>query len=150
MTFLEHEEIDAFAARHQRAPEKREAHARLALEMTRLVHGEAAAAEARAAAEKLFGARAAAGAAADVSGAPSTEVPRAELEGGTPLVDLLVRCGLTKSKGEARRLLAGGGVSLNEERVADPARTVGAADLRPDGTLLLRTGKRNYHVVRTV
>jgi tyrosyl-tRNA synthetase len=145
MTFLEHEEIDELAARHERAPEKREAHARLAYEMTRLVHGEAAADQAREAAAKLFGPRTAEAA---VDGAPTSEVPRAELEGGVPLADLLARCGLTKSKGEARRLIAGGGVSLNEERVADPARVVGAADLRPDGTLLLRTGKRNYHVVR--
>ena len=52
------------------------------------------------------------------------------------------------AKGEARRLLAGGGVNLNEERVTDLQRAVGAADLRADGTLLLRTGKRNYHLVR--
>jgi tyrosyl-tRNA synthetase len=145
MTFLEHEEIEDLEARHDRDPGKREAHQRLAYEMTRLVHGHEAADQAREAAQKLFGPRTAESA---VEGAPTTVVPRAELEAGLPLVDLLVRCGLSKSKGEARRLLAGGGVNLNEERVTDLARTVGAADLRHDGTVLLRTGKRNFHVVR--
>jgi tyrosyl-tRNA synthetase len=145
MTFLEHEEIEDLEARHDRAPEKREAHARLAYEMTRLVHGEAAAEQARSAAQLLFGPRTADAA---VEGAPTTVVPRPVIEAGLPLVDLVARCGLTKSKGEARRLLAGGGVYLNEERVTDLQRTVGAADLRADGTLLLRAGKRTYHLVR--
>jgi tyrosyl-tRNA synthetase len=145
MTFLEHEEIEELEARHDRDPGKREAHARLAYEMTRLVHGQEAADQARDAAARLFGPRTADSA---VEGAPTTEVPRAEIEAGLPLVDLMVRCGLSKSKGEARRLLAGGGVNVNEERVTDAQRAIAAADLRADGTVLLRTGKRNFHVVR--
>jgi tyrosyl-tRNA synthetase len=142
MTFLEHEEIEDLARQHQAAPEKRAAHGRLAYEMTRLVHGEEAAAKARDAAQRLFSG------AGDTSGAPSTELPRAELAAGLPLVDTLVRCGLAKSNGEARRLIAAGGVYVNEERASDGARVLGEADLRPDGTLLLRTGKKTFHVLR--
>jgi tyrosyl-tRNA synthetase len=145
MTFLEHEEIDELAARHAQAPEKREAHARLAYEVTKLVHGEAAAEEARRAAQQLFGPRTADTA---VDGAPTIGVPAAWIETGLPLVDLLVKGTLCKSNGEARRLIAGGGVYLNEERVTNMQRVLGVADLRADRTLLLRTGKRNYLLVR--
>ena len=65
-----------------------------------------------------------------------------------PLADLLVRCGLAKSKGEARRLIAGGGVYVNEERIGNPQAKLAPERLRADGSILLRTGKRNYHVVR--
>ncbi|HEY3356357.1 MAG TPA: tyrosine--tRNA ligase [Polyangia bacterium] len=142
MTFLPHEEIEDLARQHYAAPENRAAHARLAYEMTRLVHGAEAADAARDAAQRLFSGG------GDTTGAPSSDVPRAELEAGLPLVDLLVRCGLAKSKGEARRLIGGGGVYVNDARATDSARVLLAGDLRPDGTLLLRTGKKTYHVVR--
>ena len=76
------------------------------------------------------------------------DVPRAELDHGVGIVDLLVRTGLTKSKSEATRLIAGGGVSLNDERVTAAARTVTTADLATPTFLLLRSGKRNYKLVR--
>jgi tyrosyl-tRNA synthetase len=59
-----------------------------------------------------------------------------------------VRSGLAKSKGEARRLIAGGGVYVNDAREADPQRIVGTIDLRPDATLLVRTGKKTFRLVR--
>ena len=80
---------------------------------------------------------------------PVTEVNRTELGGGIGLVDLLVRTQLAESKGAARKLIEGGGVYLSNERQSDPRKTVSAEDLRWPGAILLRAGKKNYHLVLT-
>jgi len=110
----------------------------LAFEATRLSHGEAAANEARAASRALF-----AGGGALGEGVPTTTVPRAGFEAGIALVDLLVTAGLAKSKGEARRLIAQGGASVDGVTVTDAEAQLTAADLT-DGVLLLRAGKKRY------
>jgi tyrosyl-tRNA synthetase len=79
---------------------------------------------------------------------PTKDLERAKLEGsGTPLTELLVHAGLCPSKGQARKDLEGGGISLNNARVAEPARTVTASDLLFGKYLLLRKGKRTYAVL---
>jgi tyrosyl-tRNA synthetase len=153
MTFLEHAEIEELARCHAETPGKRTAHARLAYEMTRMVHGQGEADRAHEAAQRLF----ARGGAAPEDGtaplldlpltdAPSTQVPRTAIQAGIPLVDLLVDCHLAKSKGEARRLIVQGGAYVNEERVTEANRLVSSSEVRAD-RVLLRAGKRNYHVV---
>jgi tyrosyl-tRNA synthetase len=80
---------------------------------------------------------------------PSTEVARTDLEGdGVGVVDLLVLTGIASSKGEARRLIGGGGIYLNGERVAEVDRTARIGDSIEGRVLLLRKGKKDYHVVR--
>ena len=116
----------------------------LAYEVTRLVHGEAAARQAREAAEALF--ESDGGQARAVEGAPTTELRRAEAEAGVALLDLLVETGLAPSKSEGRRLVLQGGVYLNEVRVGEPTYTVTLEDFR-DGRLLLRKGKKVYRQV---
>jgi tyrosyl-tRNA synthetase len=161
-TFLDEPTLQALDEQVQREPQKREAQKVLAREVTALVHGKEEAQKAEETAQALFAGKRAVtkvlGVTADAyvrlplvipPGAPSTEVPRAELE-GMALVELLARCGLAGGKGAARRDIEGGGISLNEERVADPARTLSAADLQEGGVLLLRKGKKTYHVVRGV
>jgi tyrosyl-tRNA synthetase len=64
------------------------------------------------------------------------------------LVDLLAETDLVRSKAEARRAIDQGGVYLNNHRVEDPETTVGPSDLLHDRYLVLRRGKRTYHVVR--
>ena len=78
---------------------------------------------------------------------PVTEMTRAELEAGVKLVDLLVRTGLAESKGAARKLIDGGGVYLNNQRQNEAQKTVSATDLRWPGAILLRVGKKNYHLL---
>jgi tyrosyl-tRNA synthetase len=78
---------------------------------------------------------------------PVTEVARTELEAGIGLVDLLVRTRLAESKGAARKLVEGGGVYLSNERQTDGRKTVSADDLKWPGAILLRAGKKNYHLV---
>ena len=111
---------------------------------TALCHGPAAAASAAETARQTFerGARAA--------GLPTLELPRAELEAGTPCIDILVRAGLAASKGEARRLIRNGGVKLNDRPVRDETARADAADLDAEGTLMLSAGKKRYLLVKAV
>ena len=112
----------------------------LAFEATSLCHGAAAANEARAAAHAAFGGG------GDLSAMPSTTVDSARLAAGISVLDLFVECGLTASKGEARRLVQQGGAYVNDTVVTEDARKVNAADMQ-DGTIMLRAGKKKYHRV---
>jgi len=78
-------------------------------------------------------------------------VPRTALlggaDGGLPLVDAVVMSGLANSKSRARQSIDGGGVYVNNRRVDDPTATLGVADLLHDRYVVLRLGKRNYHLL---
>jgi tyrosyl-tRNA synthetase len=139
---------EAAAAR----PEGREAQQALADEVTRRVHGAEALEGAKRASRALFG-----GAVADLraeeieeifADVPSTRIPADRLSGGLDLVTLVAEVGLAASKGEARRGVEQGGVYLNTERVSDPERSVGADDALHGRFLILRKGKKSYHLVR--
>lgn len=153
-TFLSLDELTELERHSATEPERREAQRVLAREATSLVHGEDEARKAAAAATALFGGAAAhdqtdATAVLDAAlaaGAPCSTLLRSELPGLT-LVHLLSRVNLCASLGAARRDIAGGGIYLNEERVSDAARAVTEADF-VDGKLLLRKGKKNYHIVQ--
>ncbi len=135
-TFLPLDEIARLATLE--GADIRAAKETLAFEATRLSHGELAANEARAASHALF-----AGGGVLGEGVPTTTVPRATLDAGIALVDLLVTAGLAKSKGEARRLIAQGGASVDGTAVTDADAHLTAANLT-DGALLLRAGKKRY------
>ncbi len=112
----------------------------LAYEVTRLIHGQAAADESRDSARKAFGA------AHDVTGEqiPHSALTSAELSGGIALVALLVRAQLAASNGEARRLIEGGGVSLHDDKITDAKRMVGPADAQA-GHVVVKAGKKRLH-----
>lgn len=78
---------------------------------------------------------------------PTTRQPRHTLAGGLGLVDVLAASGLTGSKGEARRVIAQGGVSVNDRREDDAGRVLGSDDLLHGRYLVLRRGKSRYHVL---
>jgi len=147
LTFLPVDEARAAAAAHAEAPHLREGQRRLAREVTALVHGAEAAATAEAASAILFGGdprTASPESLAFVADeVPTTTVDAARLAEGIDLVDLLVDCGIFRSKGEARRTLSG--VAVNSERVAE-GRAVGPDDLLHGRWVLLRKGK-TYHLV---
>jgi len=77
---------------------------------------------------------------------PSSQFPRAEL--GEMDVLTLVSKTLAKSKGEARRLFEGGGVYIDNQRAPEGATKVSSTRLFDNGILVLRAGKKNYHLVR--
>jgi len=136
-TFLDLAEISDLCAAGGAA--LNQAKRRLAYEVTARVHGAAAADEAKAAAEALFG-----GAAGESGNVPSTPLPTAKLAGGYTIVDALVDSGLCKSRGDARRKVDQGGAYLNDERIDSIERQLAEADVQ-DGGILLRLGKKKYH-----
>jgi tyrosyl-tRNA synthetase len=147
LTLLPVEECDAVAAAHAEAPERRVGQRRLAVENVTLVHGAASAAAAEEATELLFGSGDPLTASADAFEFLVDEVPSSRLDPtGRSLIDLLAEIGLTSSKGDARRQLTQGGVYLNG-RQAGVDDLVAASDLLHGRFVLLRRGKRNYHLV---
>ena len=130
---------------------ERAAHRALAHEVTAQIHGEPAAAAAAQAAAALFGGDLrqldAAALGQVFADAPSSELARERLEAGVPLVDLLAETGLVASKSAARQGMSQGGVSLNGRRETDLDRRVGPEDLLAGGFVVLKRGKRSYHVV---
>lgn len=152
LTFVSREEIESLEAEVKANPGARAAQKRLAKELTTLVHGEQATLDAQKASEILFGGGLEGISETlfnDVAGeVPTKDIEKAKLEGaGLPLVELLVHAGLCPSKGQARKDVEGGGVSVNNVREANFQRAVTANDLLFGKHLLLRKGKRNYAVV---
>jgi tyrosyl-tRNA synthetase len=148
-TLLGLDEIAALVAAHERAPERRAGQRRLAEEVTRLVHGPAATAAAAEATDLLFGTGSPQDASAEALDAVADEVPTAplptpdELAAGVDLVPLLVECGLASSKGDARRALDQGAISVNGAKVG-PGATVGSTTVLHGRYVVLRKGKRSY------
>ena len=152
-TLLSAVEIAGLEARHQSDPGAREAHKALAREVTGLVHGQSACADAIRASEIMFGGGLDGITEAlfrDVVGEiPTKDLPKNRLEGaGVPVAELLVLSGLSPSKGQARKDIEGGGIYLNNQRVSEVARAVALNDLLFGKYLLLRKGKRTYAVLR--
>ena len=114
----------------------------LADEATKMCHGEAAAAEAAETARKAFEEGVSA------EGLPTISIAKADLEAGKSVIDLFVDAGLSASKGEARRLIRGGGARVNDQKLDDEAATVTLADLNADGVVKLSSGKKKHALVR--
>ena len=134
LTFLPMDEVRRLGA--LQGSEINEAKKVLAYEVTKLVHGEEEAQAAAKASEALFGAGAMAGA------VPTTEI--STLEGCKRVIDLMVKVGLCKSLGEGRRLIAGGGVYVNDDKVTEPDQEVSEKDFGTEG-LMIRKGKKAFH-----
>ena len=151
-TWLTREEIAELEEKVRTAPQEREAQRRLAREVTRMVHGEDALAKAERASAVLFGAEVSALEPREVrdifADVPSTEIPKAQLQEGLSLVDLLVSAGLAPSKGEARRAIQGGGIYLNNVRVSDEKKAVTPDDTIGGELIVLRKGRKEYRLVR--
>ena len=144
-------EIADIVVAHQEAPHKRIGQKALAEEFTTWVHGAEALRRALAASQVMFGGSLEELDDADLrplmADVPSSELARSRLEGGVDLVALLAETGLAQSKGAARRLVKGGGVYVNNVRVADVDKTLGIGDLGTETMMLLRAGKKKYHIV---
>ncbi|MGI9421528.1 MAG: tyrosine--tRNA ligase [Geminicoccaceae bacterium] len=115
-----------------------EAKKTLAFEATKLCRGGSAAEEAAKAAGAVFDAGG-----DGLEGLPTVEIAESELSSGIGILDLLQRAGLVMSKGEARRLIRGGGARLNDNRISDEDLVVSANDLQ-DGALKLSSGKKRH------
>ena len=149
-TFLTRQQIDELQEELSKAPEQRTAQRRLAAEMTRLVHGDEELAKIEKAATVLYGK----GDITEVdlktlrtalSEAPTVSYPG--LEQVPDLAQVLVDLGLCQSKGQAKKDIKGGGVSINNQRVQDFAFQPGVEDLLHGEAFLLRKGKKHYGLV---
>jgi tyrosyl-tRNA synthetase len=152
-TDLGKDEIDGIVAEHDADRGRRTAQRRLATELTRLVHGSDGLAVAERATEIFFGAEIGELTEAQIQGifadVPSRELPREKLEGeGLPVIDALVAAGLAKSNGEARRTITQGGAYINNRRAAELDRRLAETDLVGGSTIVLRTGKKKYGLLR--
>lgn len=113
----------------------------LAFEATQMCHGEAAAQEAAATAQKVFEQG---GVGGDL---PTVPVSHAALSSGIAMLDLLIEAGFASSKGEARRLIKGGGVRINDEKVSDEACTVSADHMNGD-SIKISASKKKHALVK--
>ena len=129
LTFLPLEEIDKMDS--WQGEQLNKAKEILAYELTKMVHGEAEADQAQAAAKAVFG--------RSGEGVPTVEITK---EDGNDILSLLVKSGLCASKSDARRNVQQGGVTANDSKVTDIAKTFTEAELR-DGVVLKR-GKKNF------
>ena len=138
LTFLPLDEIEKMES--WQGSELNRAKEILAFELTKLVHGEAEAEKAQATAKALFTG------AADADNMPATTLAKADFDAGVQLLDVMVQAGLVKSKGEGRRLVQQGGVSLNDEKVTDPMLVLSAADFEK-GYAVVKKGKKVFHKI---
>ena len=150
-TFLSLEDIAELEQLVKTAPEQRAAQKKLAEEVTLMVHGENGLRIAKSATDVLFGKSMEGLCAEDLlevfADVTSTELQREDVAGATAL-DLAVAAGLCKSKGQARRLIESGGLYVNNNRVPDIESVVGVDDIIDSKLVVLRSGKRNFHLVR--
>ena len=146
--------IDEVLREHDADRAKRIAQKELARVMTTWVHGAGSIASIEASAGEMFGgdlSKLSDAQLADMAGTiPTTDLPRAELEAGISLVDLVVRVGLEPSKGKARTTIEQGGLSVNDVVVKDVAKKVTLGDLMTETRLVLRKGKKNLRIVHVV
>ncbi|MCH5329696.1 MAG: tyrosine--tRNA ligase [Alistipes sp.] len=153
-TFLDRETIESMTAEHKAAPHLRILQKALAKELTVMIHSVEEYEKAVEASQILFG-----GATSEAlhrldeqtllqvfEGVPQFTVPKSDL--GCTFIDLAAeKTQIFPSKGECRKMIQGGGVSLNKEKVTDPMRTVAADDLIAGKYLLVQRGKKNYYLV---
>ena len=132
LTFLPDEEIDRLASLKDQ--EINEAKKVAAYEITKLIHGEEEAIKCRDAAEALFG-----------NGGNLDNMPTTKLDDiNISILDALVQTGIAPSKGQAKTLIAQGGITLNDNKVEDITYKLGEEDFK-EGYAILRKGKKVYH-----
>ncbi|MDE6636922.1 MAG: tyrosine--tRNA ligase [Muribaculaceae bacterium] len=155
-TFLTKDEIDALVSEHEKDPGLRPLQKKLAEEVTVMVHGRDAYEAAVSASKILFSNSAVEElhkldeqTLLDIfEGVPRFEVNRADIETGIPALEFLAeKTAVFPSKGEARKMIQGNGVSINKEKLTDPAALIGKEHLLGGKYILAQRGKKNYYLI---
>ena len=152
-TFLTREEIDSFTELHLQNPAARILQRKLASEITIFVHGQEELNKAIETTEKLFANQQAPIESLSeqdleqIQGVVKVEIDRALLEEGVDIVSMLANTGIFPSKGEARKTVQGGGVSINRKKVDSVDLKVNAAFLLHNRYILIQKGKKNYFLI---
>jgi tyrosyl-tRNA synthetase len=153
-TFLDRETISALLSEHRVEPGARNLQKALAREVTVFVHGEEEYLEAVRTTEKLFtGQRAAAESLSEedlisLEGIVRCDYPAGKLLAGIDVVSFLAETNILASKGEARKLIQGGGISINRKKIDSPQVTIGPSWLLHERYLLVQKGKKYYFLVK--
>ena len=143
LTFIPVEDIEAMEDKFKASGEAADvnnAKTTLAYELTKMVHGVEEADKAKEAAQALF---ANGGNTADM---PSSEMAKADFENGMAILDVMIAAGLIPSKGEGRRLVQQGGVSVNNNKITDPFANIDLSMFEND-EIIIKKGKKTFHKV---
>ncbi|MDL2289604.1 tyrosine--tRNA ligase, partial [Clostridia bacterium OttesenSCG-928-F22] len=140
LTFLPMDEVRRLSALKDSAIN--EAKEVLAFEVTKQIHSEEEALKAQEASRALFGGG------NDMADIPTTEITRAQLAENPRIIDVMVLCSLASSKGDARRLVEGGGVYVDDVKVEDPNQLADEKAL--ESSIIIRRGKKKYNRVKLV
>ncbi|MFT4095455.1 MAG: tyrosine--tRNA ligase [Niabella sp.] len=155
-TFLDEPAVDKLIEEHREDASKRSLQKVLAREVTTFVHGAEEYEKAVQTTEKLFANQTKPAEEMSIEdlegldGVVKSSVTRAALEAGIDIVSLLAATKITASKGEARKLVQGGGVQLNRKKIDAPAVIIYPASLLHQRYLLLQKGKKNYYLVEAI
>lgn len=153
-TFLSPEAIESLVSRHNQNPSERILQKALAREVTTFVHGEDELHKAVEQTQKLFSQQDAPAESLSVEDLESLEgvkkfdFPRQKIEDGLDIISFLAESGTFPSKGEARKMVQNGGVSVNRKKVSDTGQRISASDLLHDQYVLVQKGKKNYFLVQ--
>ncbi len=153
-TFLSKEEIEALVATHKQDAAQRLLQKKLAEEITALVHGREQYDAAIATTQKLFTNQSAPAESLSVEdlesmeGVVKVDFPAEKISTGIDAVSFLAETGIFPSKGEARKMVQGGGVSINRKKVEEVDTTINTSYLLHDKYILAQKGKKNYYLVR--
>lgn len=154
-TFLPPETIESLLKEHAVNAGARKLQKALAKEVTLFVHGEDGYRDAVETTEKLFSQQSASveTLSADdlehMEGVIKFDFPRKKISEGIDIVSLLAETGTLTSKGEARKMIQNGGISINRNKISDIGYTISSADLLHDTYLLIQKGKKNYYLLKT-
>ena len=146
-TFLTQDEIENLEVEIQDRPELRQAQKKLAREVTTIVHGEQAVVAADRISTALFAGDAGQLLESDLEELQQDGMPCTSCAAGVGLLTAMVEAGLTKSAGEARKLVQANGIKLNGDSIDDVGRDLTFEDALFKRFYLLRKGKKNYHLI---
>lgn len=155
-TFLPPAEIDDLIGQHQNDPANRLLQKALAREVTLFIHGEDEYRKALETTEKLFAKQDAPAASLSVNdleqmeGVVKSEFSREVINNSMDVVSFLSETGIFSSKGEARKMILNGGVSINRHRISDVAMRIDTSSLLHNRYILVQKGRKNYYLVKAI
>ncbi|MEY2834686.1 MAG: hypothetical protein RLZZ557_348 [Bacteroidota bacterium] len=155
-TLLSKEEIEALTAEHSKDPGARVLQRKLAECITVFVHGQAEFESAKQTTEQLFGKgeeinlkeMTESQLLVAMEGVPEHAIQANQINEGIDVISFLSETGIFSSKGEARKMLLGGGISINKDKVADPAQMINQASLICEKYIVVQKGKKNHFLVK--
>jgi tyrosyl-tRNA synthetase len=155
-TFLPMHEIEALISTHEANPASRELQKKLAQEITIFVHGKEDFEKAVSTTEKLFADHSAPATSLSIQdleameGVVRFDYAHEKIKSGTDVVSFLAETGIFSSKGEARKMVQNGGVSINRNKINDAGMHLSEEQLLHNTYLLVQKGKKNYYLVKAV